>query len=402
MEKLIVSRDDTVYECFPDIAQTPDGTLVCTYRESAAHIPWSFSRIVVRRSEDLGRTWLPKRILIEKQSENAEGRLNCPRITACADGSLLLVVDLMSHAKHELMEDPGEILLFRSEDSGRTWRGPEATGITDGTVPAIKQLSNGHLLLGVTRGRMPEGMSWEDGLSAATQEQTAYLSADGGSSWQGPYAVPDPLSLHLNEGDFAELDDGTIVCYMREDRERLSGWKSVSTDGGRTWSAAFRSEIRSCLGRPSVGRLRSGEIAVTYRFLCGVCTSLALYVETPEEAIRGARTDAVRRETAYCQARFAFLANDRSLHPDCGYSGWVQLPGGALYVVDYVNDDAPRAQIRGYVVQRDDWFLFPEGAIPWVDEGTGRPYVEISERLAHEQRARNRGREWPTRVPTHK
>ena len=40
-----------------------------------------------------------------------------------------------------------------------------------------------------------------------------------------------------------------------------------------------------------------------------------------------------------------------------------QFASGYLYVVNYVTDDAPRAQIRGYIVGRDDWFLFPEGDI---------------------------------------
>lgn len=39
MQKLTVSRDDDVYEAFADIARTPDGILVCTYRESMAHGP---------------------------------------------------------------------------------------------------------------------------------------------------------------------------------------------------------------------------------------------------------------------------------------------------------------------------------------------------------------------------
>ena len=39
MQRIVVSRDDSIYEAFADIAQTPDGTLLCTYRESMAHSP---------------------------------------------------------------------------------------------------------------------------------------------------------------------------------------------------------------------------------------------------------------------------------------------------------------------------------------------------------------------------
>jgi len=37
MQTITVSRDDNIYEAFADIAQTPDGTLVCAYRESMCH-----------------------------------------------------------------------------------------------------------------------------------------------------------------------------------------------------------------------------------------------------------------------------------------------------------------------------------------------------------------------------
>ena len=396
MQKLTVSRDDEVYEAFADIARTPDGSLVCTYRESMAHGPWPFSRIVVRHSEDGGYTWQPRQVVIEKDGEKGEGRLNCSRITVCRDGTLLLIVDFYAPGRDQLV-NPVENLLFWSSDSGRTWDGPIETGITDGIVPSIKELSNGDLLVGVTRQRSTDGR-----LSGLKEEQTIYRSGDGGRTWEGPSVVPAPPYLRLNEGDFAELDDGTVVCYMREDGERFTGWKSTSDDGGRTWSEAFRSQMHSCLGRPSVGRVRSGEIVVTYRFCSAVSTSLALYVETTAEAVRRDDPNPNDYATDYRQARFAFLDNDRSLHPDSGYSGWVQLPNGDLYVVNYITDDAPRAFIRGYIVSRHDWFLFPEGAVPWLHPSSSQPYVELSAEWAREQQERNQTRDWSRYVPTQK
>jgi sialidase-1 len=395
MQKLTVSRDDGVYEAFADIAQTPGGTLVCTYRESMAHAPWPFSRIVVRRSENGGFTWPHRQVVIEKDDEAGEGRLNCSRITACRDGTLLLIVDFYVPGRDRWVS-PVENLLFRSSDAGRTWDGPTETGITDGIVPSIKELSNGDLLIGVTRQRSADGS-----LSGLKEEQTVYRSGDTGRTWEGPSVVPGPPHLRLNEGDFAELDDGTVVCYMREDGERLTGWKSTSDDGGWTWTESFRSQMHSCLGRPSVGRIRSGEIVVTYRFRSGVSTSLALYVETPAEAVRRDDPNPDDYMTDYRQARFAFLDNDRSLHPDSGYSGWVQLPSGDLYVVNYVTDDAPRAFIRGYIVSRHDWFLFPEGTVPWLHPST-QPYVEMSAEWARKQHERNLSQDWSRRVPTQK
>ena len=414
MQRITVSRNDDIYEAFADVAQATDGTLVCTYRESMCHSSRPWSKVIVRRSHDRGLTWGPRQVVYERTREESaagKGRLNCSRITACADGTLLLIVDMLLKETAEEYLEPGVCmnLLFRSQDQGATWEGPEETGITEGIVPSIKELTSGDLIIGVTEQRAGEEASGD------IETQTTYLSSDRGKTWEGPFKVPDPgvptitgQHWRLNEGDFAELDDGTLVLYMREDGERLSGWKSISRDGGRTWSEPLRTQMMHCLGRPSVGRLRSGEIAITYRVCCGLSTALGLHVETPEEALRGfpAQSGDPENPEDYSgdtQVRFAFLDNDRALSPDSGYSGWVQLPGGDLYVVNYVTDDAPRAHIRGYCVGREDWYLFPEGAIrrsPPLDR-EGR-YYEAGQAMAREQQAWVDAQDWSYRVPTQK
>ena len=414
MQSVTVSRDDNLYEAFADIAIAGDGTLVCTYRESLCHSSRPFSRIISRRSVDDGLTWGPRQIVIErteKQTTAGEGRLNCSRITACADGSLLIAVDMLLP---DVFEDYLKLgvcrnLLFRSSDNGRSWEGPHETGITEGIVPSIKELSSGRLLIGVSEqwpGPQPE--------DPYIERQTVYLSDNGGDTWKGPYPIPDPpaptvtgVPWRLNEGDFVELDDGTLICYMREDGERLSAFKSFSSDGGRSWSAAIRTAMPSCLGRPSAGRLRSGEIAITYRLSVGLSTSLALYVETQETAKAEMEQSAVDLEApptmANPAARFVVLDNDRSVAADSSYSGWVQLADGDLYVVNYINDDAPRAFIRGQRVSRQDWFLFPEGDIvanhPFDRDGG---YYERGQQMARDQQERTTQLDTNHPVPTSK
>ncbi len=415
MQTITVSRNDEIYEAFADVARAADGTLVCTYRESMGHSSRPFSRVIVRRSFDRGLTWGPRQVVVERTEEETArglGRLNCSRIAACGDGTLLLVVDLLLRETFEeyLEPHPCMNLLLRSRDHGATWEGPEETGLTEGIVPSIKELSNGDLIIGVTE-QWPGPKGVEDYVEAPT----CFLSGDQGRTWDGPFRIPDPEGSpwtgrpwRLNEGDFAEMDDGTLVCYLREDGEGLSGWKSFSRDGGRSWSTPVRTRMTSCLGRPSVGRLRSGEVAVTYRVACGLSTSLGLYVETAAEALRGAPApggapadpEQYQGET---EARFAFLDNDRALSADSGYSGWVQLPDGALYVVNYVTDDAPRAHIRGYRVDREDWYLFPEGAIRANHPLSANPtYYEKGQQMARDQQLWVDGQDWSRRVPTQK
>ena len=408
MQTITVSRNDDIYEAFADIARAADGTLVCTYRESMAHGPRPWSKVVVRRSYDWGLSWGARQVVVERtreQTDGGEGRLNCSRITTCRDGVMLLIVDLTFRKGREMETCGARNLFFRSHDHGATWQGPEETGMTEAIVPSIKELSNGDLIVGLT-----EHQAGEEG-KGIIETQTVYLSSDRGRTWEGPFKVPDPgepmVTGHywrLNEGDFVELDDGALILYMREDGEGLSGWKSISWDGGRSWSTPVRTRMMHCLGRPSVGRLRSGEIVVTYRIGCGLSTSLGMHVETPDEA----RRHLPDRHGYPCsggdpQVRFAFLDNDRSICPDSGYSGWVQRPDGSLFVVNYINDDAPRAQIRGYCVGREDWFLFPEGAIrfDWASDPEGQGHVARQD-VIRRQRAWADGQDWSKRVPTQK
>ena len=81
----------------------------------------------------------------------------------------------------------------------------------------------------------------------------------------------------------------------------------------------------------------------------------------------------------------------------------MQLPDGALYVVNYVTDDAPRAHIRGYRVDREDWYLFPEGAVRANHPLSANPrYYEKAQQMAREQQQWVDGQDWSRRVPTQK
>ena len=65
ISRFTVSRDDSVYEAWPDLLLLPSGRLVCTFTECTHHRNRDRSRIVFTYSDDRGRTWAPKRPLSE-------------------------------------------------------------------------------------------------------------------------------------------------------------------------------------------------------------------------------------------------------------------------------------------------------------------------------------------------
>ena len=60
MEQFIVSRDDEIYEAFPDVALTLSQRLVCVFAECTHHRDRSYTRVMMITSDDRGRDLVGK------------------------------------------------------------------------------------------------------------------------------------------------------------------------------------------------------------------------------------------------------------------------------------------------------------------------------------------------------
>ena len=91
ISKFTISRDDSIYEAWPDLALTPGGKLVCVFSECTHHTDRGYTRIMVCDSADRGQTWSAKRAV----TEGTKGYpfYNCARITQLKDGRLAIFVD---------------------------------------------------------------------------------------------------------------------------------------------------------------------------------------------------------------------------------------------------------------------------------------------------------------------
>ena len=350
IQQFTVSRDDQVHEGFPDLALAANGALVVVYQESESHGGGPVSTIVTRVSADGGVSWSERTVVAQLTDRARDGWLNCGRLLRLHDRSLLLAVDCIPQnpppgAHHFWCDNRAVIWLFRSLDNGRTWIGPEKTSVQGGIVPSLAQLRDGALMIGLTC--FQEDNDWR-------QYQVAYRSADNGRTWTGPTLVAQHPKRQPNEGDFVELASGEVVCYMRDDEPGVrNGLKAISRDGGCTWSPLYGSGPWVYSGRPDVGLLHAGEVFLTTRVGAPQPGHwLGAYMEPPSVALQPTPLEG----SPPPEARWTLLDDDTNpTRPDWGYSGWVELPDGSLYVVQYITADAPapKSFIRGYRITQD-------------------------------------------------
>ena len=335
LKKFTVSRDDTIYEAWPDLVRTAEGKLICVFTECAHHLDRSRSRIMLIESVDRGRTWSAKRPLTEAGSK--EAYFNCARISRLDDGRLAVICDRVIGNENF----KAEIWVWFGDGEGTSWSAPIVYPFC-GIVPdKLRQLRSGRWVI-CAHFKNP---------TTEKLEQYLWYSDDGGVSWSDRVTVAADPRYQLCEASLLEADDGTLTAFLRENsRIGCDVLKTFSKDGGQTWSELYETPM-DCGHRPVSGWLNDGRVMVTYR-----------YIPTSTQNVFAAFFDqkalfcTQRRQQA---VRIFPLDYDRNPAPDLGYTGWTQFDDGEIYVVNYIKDDADKAYIRGYSFTPRD-VLLPE------------------------------------------
>jgi len=373
-----IARDDGLYESFPDLLLTRGGGLLLAYREADAHIPTE-TRLIVLGSQDRGWTWNQRIVLSAQSDALGIGTWNCPRLSQLCDGRIALVADLK--VQGDTRTTPYDTYLWWSQDEGATWYGPRNVYCPGFLPDKVIELPNGELLMGLqlrdpTDGRqippllpnlIPLGAERRGRKGAPSAPvfrrvyQAVCRSTDGGRSWGHPAIVARSDRLSLAEGSIAQLPDGRLVCYLRENSFKgHPTYVSHSADGGWTWSPMQETPMRG--HRPTAGLTRGGKMLVTYRnvgalegpqpdpfFLADgdrrvvsprVRTSTLAWFGDPQSGASEALV-----EIEYDASRAL---------PDFGYSGWVQFPDGEILVVYHHRGEAPLSCIRGSRFHEED------------------------------------------------
>lgn len=336
IQKFNVSRDDSIYEAWPDVVLTEGGKLICVFAECEHHKNRDNARIMITESTDRGRTWSKKKPLTEKGS--AKDYFNCARISKLADGTLAIICDKIFENENR----KAEIWLWRGDAEGTAWSEPTVFPDFCGIVPdKFQQLSSGRLIIAAQFKNHEIGKL----------EQYLWYSDDDGKTWSDRVTVAADPRYNLCEVSILEYEEGKLVAFLRENS--FKGYdmlKVLSADNGETWSEIYNTPMDGG-HRPVSGLLDDGTVMVTYRYIpCGTQNMFAAF-------LRKDQLECTKRQEQ--RVRIMPLDYDRNPSPDIGYTGWVQFDDGEIYVVNYIKDDADKAFIRGYSFYPTD-IILPE------------------------------------------
>jgi hypothetical protein len=295
---------------FPGICRTRSGVLLVCYREGYSHASGNpdDGRIMLVRSEDLGRTWgAPELAYDDPTMDDRNAAIAC-----MDDGTLVLIWDKYLRGKHHWA------WLARSTDEGRTWSEPVKMTRQENvhTRSRALDLGNGKWLL-----------PWAD---AAHDEQTATwfsLFDPATDESEEVQATPTGRREMADEVAVTRAADRSLVALIRSPSD-AELWQIVSRDDGRTWSEPRLSGIPSQFTPCDLLTLTDGWLLCSFSFR-----------ERRNERLVVSRDYG---ETWNIEDSVDVFAGTAEVGGDRSYPASVQLDDGAVGTVLYETNEPPK------------------------------------------------------------
>ena len=231
-----------------NLSVLPDGNLGCVWfggtQEGVADISIWFSRLEDRR-------WTAP---VQLSDDTTRSEQN-PILFPAPDGRLWLIhtAQVSGH------QDTALVRQRVSADAGRSWSEPGA--LFERTGAFVRQpvvvLPGGTWLVPVFHCRTTPGARW----SGDHDDSAVMISADQGRTW-AEHPVPGSTGrVHMN---VLPARDGRSLLAFYRSRWADHVYRSVSRDGGRSWSVPRATVLPNNNSSIQVTRLASGRLAIVF------------------------------------------------------------------------------------------------------------------------------------------
>ena len=283
---LIIYQDEKFYSSFPSVVVRKDGEILCAFRRAPDRRKlWggpgpthtdANSYLMLVRSKDCGKTWTKDPELI---FAHPLGGSQDPCMVQLKDGSIVCtsygwalipqegIDKLTKVGKHPPYAFLGGYLV-RSDDGGKTWKGPFVPPAMPGTQ-TLDVLGNPCPVFnrGAMMQRADGTLCWAVAVNDGTLNKTTMVhlmtSSDRGETWKYGCPIAVDPKITMNETSMIETKKGDLLAFIRTANFDDHLVLARSTDGGKT----FKWEDGKIVGHPYHAlRLKDGRIVLVYGY----------------------------------------------------------------------------------------------------------------------------------------